>query len=43
MFHFDRSGIDFNAVHSQNNLDKSLTFSVFHLDISGKDFKDEQL
>ena len=41
IFHFDKSGKDFNDVQPSNKKLIFLTLSKFHLDISGKEHKDE--
>ena len=39
-FDFDISGNDVNEKHSKNILFIFLTFEIFHLDMSGKDFNE---
>ena len=34
------SGKDFNDEHPENKHEISITFSIFHLEISGNDFND---
>jgi hypothetical protein len=42
VFQFDISGRNCKDLHSKNKYLTFLTLLVFHLEISGKDFNDEQ-